>query len=314
MIDTVIHEGESKRVHVLEMDVGELPDLKNKKPHPDNVGIADRLRMVWGLREAREGEDPTPWDGSPKSFYLGRLKDIHSVDKRLEKGWKDGSEKALTLAAGLKDKISQPLSIRRKLRWSDDGDEFDRERLNDGHFDSCWRTTHREIAVAVPVITIAMSWGGNANTSHEQLFWSGAAALALCQVLEEAGYQTSLTAIAPTRYEYGSGKFQAMCVTVKRAGEYMRSDALASVICLGPTFRTYGFMGTYLCPWGIDDALGSHGNIEMLMPQIVEAGAMDSPQITLPDSRDRWSAKAAIVNALEQLRAANLAALPEVLR
>jgi hypothetical protein len=73
-------------------------------------------------------------------------------------------------------------------------------------------------------------------------------------------------------------------------------------------------MGTYLCPWGIDDALGSHGNIEMLMPQIVEAGAMDSPQITLPDSRDRWSAKAAIVNALEQLRAANLAALPEVLR
>jgi hypothetical protein len=243
---------------------------------------------------------------------LGRLSSIRSVDKRLEKGWKDGSDKALALADGLKEKISQPLSIRRKLKWSDDGDEFDRERLNDGHFDSCWRTTHREIAVAVPVITIAMSWGGNANTSHEELFWSGAAALALCQVLEEAGYQTSLTAIAPTRYEYGSGKYQAMCVSVKRAGEYMRSDALASVICLGPTFRTYGFMATYLAPWSVGEGLGSHGNIEMLMPQIVEAGAMDTPQITLPDSRDRWSARAAIENALAQLRDANLAALPEV--
>jgi hypothetical protein len=311
MIDTVIRHGE-KRVHVMELDVGELPGLKDHPVRPENRETADRLMLPWGLRELKPGEFVDPFDGGGgKAFYLGRLKSIHSVDKRLEKGWKDGSEKALALADGLADKISQPLSIRRRIRYADDGDEFDRERLNDGHYDTCWRTTHREIAVAVPVITIAMSWGANAHTSHEQLFWSGAAALALTQVLEKAGYQTSLTAIAPTRYDT-PGHFQAMCVTVKRAGEYMRSDALASVICLGATFRTYGFMGTYLAPWKIDDSLGSHHNIETLMPQIVEAGAMDTPQITLPDSRDRWSARAAIENALGQLRDANLASLPEV--
>lgn len=311
MIDTVIRHGE-KRVHVLEVDVGELPGLKSHKVLPENQPIADRLMHIWGARKLKAGEAVDIYD-SPSSFYLGRLKNLASVDKRLEGGWKDGSEKSLKLAEGLADKISQPLSIRRRIKWSDNGDEFDRERLNDGHFDTCWRTTHREVAVAVPVITIAMSWGANANVSHEQMFWSGAAALALTQVLEKAGYQTSLTAIAPTRYDYG-GHNQAMCVTVKRAGEYMRSDALASIICLGATFRTYGFMGTYLAPWKISDDLGSHINIESLMPQIIEAGAMDAPQITLPDSRDEYSAKQAIVNALEQLRAANLAALPEVLR
>lgn len=317
MIDTVIHDGAEKRVHVLQLDVGELPGLKDHPVRPENKEVADRLTLVWGLRELRAGEElPNPFEVSGKSFYLGRLKSIHSVDKRLEKGWKDGSDKALALADGLKNKISQPLSIRRKLKWSDDGDEFDRERLNDGHFDTCWRTTHREIAVAVPVITIAMALGGNANVNHEELFWSGASALALCQVLEEAGYQTSLTAIAPTRYGYGvsEGRYQAMCITVKRAGEYMRSDALASVICLGATYRTYGFMATYLAPWKIDDSLGAHMAIESLMPQIVEAGAMDTPQITLPASYDRWGAKTAIENALEQLRAANLASLPEIAR
>ncbi len=309
MIRRLFEKPDGRKVHVLQLDVGELPDLKNHPVIPQNQEIADRLTLAWGMRERRSTGPIEPFN-TDKAFYLGRLRDIYSVDKRLQKGWKDGSDKALALADGLMDQITQPLSIRRKLRWSDNGDEFDRERLNDGHFDACWRTTHRQIAVAIPVITIAMSWGANCMTSHDEFFWSGAAALALCRVLEYAGYQTSLTAIEPTRF--GGGGAQAMCVTVKSAGEYMRSDALASVICMGATFRTYGFMGNYCAPFPIDDSLGSHGNIEALMPEIIESGAMDVPQITLPDSRSEDSARRAIENALNELKAANLAALPEI--
>lgn len=308
MIDTTVTETTRegyRHIHVLEVDVAELADLKDHpvRPHNERM-VAHRLKIDWGMAEPGPTDEPR----ADSAFYLGKLKDIYSVEKRLVEGWKDGADKALKLSDDLLDRITQPLSIRRKLKWADDGDEFDRERLNDGHFDTAWRSTSRQIAVAVPVIQIAMSWGASAYTTHEQFFWTGATALALCRVLEHSGYQTALTIIQPTNF-YGD-KYQAMCVTVKRAGEYMRADALASVICMGATYRTYGFMGNYCAPFDIN-SVGSHGNIEMLMPAVISAGAMDVPQITLPDARSKEAARQTIKNALLELQAANLAALPE---
>ncbi len=57
MIDTVIRHGE-KRVHVLEVDVGELPGLKDFKVLPENQDIADRLTLVWGRGRRSQAR---PW-------------------------------------------------------------------------------------------------------------------------------------------------------------------------------------------------------------------------------------------------------------
>ncbi len=305
-MQNIMHKrGESdhgdKVTWVLGVDVHEVVDLLDLKPPQKNKALRREVEENWnGQRN---------W-GMAKSFYLGRLKSLDSIKKLHEKGWKRGSEKAMELADGLMDKVSQPVGIRRRIHWGDDGDEFDRERLNDGHFDSCWRSSKRAIAPATPIINIAVGWGGNANLSHDQLFWSGAAALALIRILENAGYQTSLTAVCANDRN-SETEHIAICCRVKQAGEYLRSDAVASIICHAATFRTFLFAAYASAPFKQDPGLGHNCRVDKVIPACIDSGVIEAPQVLLPDAFTERSAKDAIDNALRDLAAANLAALPE---
>ncbi len=297
--------GDEKRTWVVGMDVHEIPDLMDMETPDFNLHERMRLESNWGIGDKKNMYGP------PKSFYLGRLKNMESLEKMHRKGWAHGAQKAMVLADGLLDSVSQPKGIRRKLRWADDGDEFDRERLIDGHLDSCWRTSKRQYAVATPIINIAVAWGGNANLSHEQLFWSGASALALCRVLENAGYQTSLTAICANDM-HGEDQHLALCCRVKQAGEYLRPDAVASIICQAATFRTYLFAAYVASPFRMPEGLGHNCRVDRVIPAAIESGVLEAPQVLLPDAYSEQDARGSIQNALEELQAANLAALPEI--
>jgi hypothetical protein len=287
---------------VVGVDVHEIPELMKLPVKPYNLDRRGSLERSW----RGEGDH-----GDNKAFYLGRLKSIASLDKLHEKGWAAGSEKAMALAEGLLDQVSEPIGIRRRVRFSDDGDEFDKERMLDGHLETAWRTSTRQYAVATPIINITVGWGGNCDLSHEQLFWSGAAALALIRVLENAGYQTSLTAVCANDLHSQTENI-AICARVKQAGEYLRSDAVASIICHGATFRTYLFAAYVSSPFRIPGGLGHNCNVDRVIPAAIAAGVLEVPQVILPDVYNEHDAKLAIENALIELQAANLAALPEV--
>jgi len=287
------------------MDVHEIVDLMDLDTPDFNLHERTRLDANWGVSGTRDQHGP------PKSFYLGKLKSMKSLEKMHRKGWAHGAEKAMTLADGLLESVAQPKGIRRKIRWGDDGDEFDKERLLDGHLDSCWRTSARQYAVATPIINIAVAWGGNANLSHEQLFWSGASALALCRVLENAGYQTSLTAICANDI-HSEDMHIALCCRVKQAGEYLRPDAVASIICQGATFRTYLFAAYVASPFRMPTGLGHNCRVDRVIPAAIESGVLEAPQVILPDAYTEHDARASVEAALQELAAANLAALPEL--
>ena len=290
---------------VVGLDVHEVPDLAELKPTEENAAKWRSLNDRY-----RGGPDIGDEGGGELSFFLGELTHIDQVKEQFDKGWAEGGAKALQLADGLIDQVSQPVSIRRRIRYSDDGDEFDKERLIDGHLDTAWRTTTRQLAVATPIINIACAWGGNADRSHGQLFWSGAAAIALIRLLEEAGYQTSLTAVC-TNDLHASDKGIAIACRVKQAGEYLRPDAVASTICFAPTYRTYLFLSWLSGPYRVPMGLGHHCRVEHLIPDVIDAGVMYSPQIILPDVYNEKGAKQAVNDALAELQAANLASLPE---
>ena len=307
-MQNIMHKrGESlegdKVTWVLGVDVHEVPELLEIKPPKENAVLRREVEENWS--------GAGNW-GMKKSFYLGRLKGLDSIKKLHEKGWKRGSEKAMELSDGLMESVSQPVGIRRRIHWGDDGDEFDRERLNDGHFDSCWRSSRRAIAPATPIINIAVGWGGNANLSHDQLFWSGASALALIRILENAGYQTSLTAVCANDRR-SETEHIAICCRVKQAGEYLRSDAVASIICHAATFRTFLFAAYAAAPFQQDPGLGHNCRVDKVIPACIDSGVLEVPQVILPDTFDRRSAKGAVETALQDLAAANLAALPEEL-
>jgi hypothetical protein len=291
---------ELRKTWVVGMDVHEIPDLMDLKVPARNKAKRANLDRSW------IGEGTIK-----KSFYLGRLKSLESLEKLHHKGWADGSKKAMALATGLMEKVVEPVGIRRRIRWGDDGDEFDRERMLDGHLETAWRTSARALAVATPIINIAVGWGGNCDLSHEQLFWSGASALALIRILENAGYQTSLTAICANDM-HSNDEHIAICARIKQAGEYLRSDAVASIICHGATFRTYLFAGYCASPFTMPSGLGHNCSVDRVIPAAIASGILEVPQVVLPDSYDEPAAKRSIENALEELQAANLAALPEL--
>ncbi len=304
---TVKHKRRGGTTWCVGLDVHEIPDIMDLPVPAYNSRERNRLQAGWTGKQFEEDKYGT----GKKSFYLGDLRSLKALANMHHKGWAKGAEEAEKLADGLIDKVSQPLGIRRRVRYGDDGDEFDKERLINGHLDTCWRSSVRQIAVATPIINIAVGWGGNAQLSHSQLFWSGASALALVKVLENAGYQTSLTAVCANDM-HSDERAMALCCQVKQAGEYLRPDAVASIICHSATFRVYMFALWLSGPYRVPNGLGHCCEVNKLIPHAVDAGVMDAPQVLLPDAYTEEAARKSIQNALLELQAANLAALPEV--
>jgi hypothetical protein len=133
----------------------------------------------------------------------------------------------------------------------------------------------------------------------------------LVKVLENAGYQTSLTAVCANDM-HTDDKKMALCCHIKQAGEYLRPDAVASIICHAATFRVYLFALWLAGPYRIPTGLGHICDVNRVIPDAVDAGVMDAPQVLLPDAYTEEAARKSIQNALLELQAANLAALPEV--
>ena len=99
---------------------------------------------------------------------------------------------------------------------------------------------------------------------------------------------------------------------MKQAGEYLRPDAVASIICQAATFRTYLFAAYVASPFRMPEGLGHNCRVDRVIPAAIESGVLEAPQVLLPDAYSEQDARGSIQNALEELQAANLAALPEI--
>lgn len=284
-----------RRTFFVEADVHEMPELLKLKPSKANAEHHARFR-----ERMAEGDD----------FYFGEEHEITSlkgVRERFDNGWMRGAERALKLAEGMERTLSQPQAIRRRPVWGEQGDEYSWERLYDGHYDTPWRSMSKRVSTGVPIIRIVAPFGGHAGMTAEQLFWSGAASIALSNMLEDAGYQTQITGLSVNV----AGGLMAVVCNLKGPSEYLRPDALASVLAYGGTYRTMVFHAYTAIPWAVGGGLGSNGRPTDLVPACVENGLMEAPHITLPDCYYEDQALAAVKKGLRDLEDANLAAIEE---
>lgn len=173
------------------------------------------------------------------STWMGGLHSWDEAKSLLEKGWPQGAERLRALAGKLTAQVPQAKSIRRRLTWADNGDEVCRDRLNGGQVDSCWRTMRRAPFVAPQTVAIETTWGGHYGQTPEELFWQGAAAAVLTDIMEEAGYRVEVYA---NRVSEEGSKRHCSRVKVKEADMPMRLDGMAAVLCHAGIFRTFGFL------------------------------------------------------------------------
>lgn len=125
------------------------------------------------------------WTGS----WYGR--DIYSWKQFGElsfQRWDSGADLVDSMAAKIVGaSIPEPSKISRVQRWTDGGGEdFDLDRFQDGM--DAFRSTHRRRVCGSQFLAVVVDIGGNCNISSQSLFWRGATAVVLSNLLEAAGY------------------------------------------------------------------------------------------------------------------------------
>ncbi len=203
----------------------------------------------------------------------------------LERGWPEGAERIRELSTQVHAPDAK--SIRRKTTWGDQGDEIDKDRLNGGQLETCWRGTRRQTSIGPTMVTVNVNWGGLCKATAEQLFWQGASACALVDALEECGYRVRV--IANNWSSFDEGRLLLRWV-VKDFQEPMQLDAMAAVLAHAGIYRTFGFMAKEQSRLRVD---GGHGSSRGITRELMEALTDGSEQSLILDKA--YSREAAIL-------------------
>jgi hypothetical protein len=196
-----------------------------------------------------------PRTNSMGASWYGGLKSKEDAAAILANGWTEGASKASKLRDELGVELPRAKSRRRRKTWSHDGSSLSVDRALAGQWDRAFRSTERELSDGSSTcVTLVAGWGGNCNRTSEELFWSGAVMLVLCDLIEEAGQSVKLCAVAKGQVPNGNTIINS--VVVKDHGEPLRIDALAGIVCHAGIFRSFGFRAVASSPWDVGYGLG----------------------------------------------------------
>lgn len=240
--------------------------------------------------EVENGMDPD---------WRGGIRTRADVARIMSEGWREGAEKVLGLARdggfaalpGVRDR-------RRRVWWSDSGDEIHVDRALQGEWDRAWRASRREETRGTTTIDLYAAWGGGCRRSAEEMMWSGVQMLVAADLLEAAGYRVRVVA---TISGQSQNRVARQDVIVKSEEEPVRIDALAGILCHAGIFRTAGFREICRVPWNVGTGLGTHIGIEDLPKPL----AIDSEAIIMPDAYDRATAARNISRVIEKIQGAS---------
>ena len=175
------------------------------------------------------------------------------------RGWPEG----LALAEQYRRLLPElpPLpAITRARRWSaDDGDEFCRDRFDAGR-EECWSGRRRTTRPGKPVLRLTCAVGAPCRIKAADMAWAGAAAYAICDAAEAAGYRLEVQAI-----DHTDGVFQrpekglTAIVNVKAAHEPL--DPETTVMALAcPAFIRWHLIINGLAVTAAHEVCGGFGS------------------------------------------------------
>lgn len=281
---------------VTTLDVGDLPALAAPgRAQAQNRHVAEDDRTTFAYSS-------TSWTGRDLAG-----KPVTDPERQLPpflaNGWPAGAAKARALAAELTALVPPPVDRRRRQVWSDDGDTLDLDRAWAGQWETAYRTSKRTTAAGQPVVSIAATWGVSCSVSDEALYWNGAAALALADLLEDAGYRVELLAVAPGHTNSSKTHGCVTVVTIKGADEPLRPDAVAAVLCNVSIFRYYGLLGLAASAGTVSRLLG-HWDwkaADALALAVQATGAVERPGVIIEAAYTREAAARVVRAALATL-------------
>lgn len=194
--------------------------------------------------------------GTEAIEWLG-VASLASVKDAIKTGWPAGvlrMENALAKIGG--DVV--PVSLRRRVERSDQGDEFDIHRAYAGGLDTAWSSRKRKARVSGGAqITIATQIGLTSDMHSSTLFWRGAACMRLADILTASGYQVQVIGYNAGTDAFVGGYRKLFKVELKRADAPLDMAALASAVALSGTYRHFFLANQCSCELEVDYGYGT---------------------------------------------------------
>lgn len=135
-------------------------------------------------------DDQAEWMG----FGADEMQNTTSVKltiKYIRDGWPRGLKLYDELSEAMTD-TPVPTSIRRRSRWTDQGDDLEMQRVYSGDLDRAWRRTQRAPARGPQRVRIVVDALAHGGVDADVMAWRGVAAVALCDALVAAGYMVEM--------------------------------------------------------------------------------------------------------------------------
>jgi hypothetical protein len=255
--------------------------------HPENAA---------NLKEAGARDDSIEYN---RDWY-GGLRSVAHAGELLTSGWQEGAARLASIASDLAPPTAK--SRKRVARWEAEGDDLHVERALRGDWDNAWRTTRRQWSPGPATVTLFTPVGGASYLTSEHLFWRGAVALVVADLLESAGYSVEIVASWLVRdCERGKGRLCRASVTLKDPGQPLAIDALASVLCHAGVIRSYGFGMIAAIPHNVGPAMGFNATAGGDWEKLAAAGEIPEGSLVIAPVTDESGCKAEIARILATL-------------
>jgi hypothetical protein len=191
--------------------------------------------------------------------WRGGMSSVEEVKEFINNGWEKGvaqmreSVKALTVH-GVK-------SIKRRKKWTDEGDEIDMCRVYSGELDHAWLSTERKLSDGgVTHLTVWVQTGFLCTHNPKDFFWRGAIACLMVDALEEAGYRVEVKGYYCGTQVFSrtrSGRIDCIYTyPLKSFEEPLNIDRMAAVTATAQFFRCAGFAVKMSAPYSAEYGLG----------------------------------------------------------
>ena len=206
-------------------------------------------------------------------YGLERRSNFEAVAGLVKEGWPAGLRK-MDEALGKLEVPVPPVSIRRKRERGEWGDELDIHRVYAGDFGKAFSSMRRPPGSKRKAFKIAVDSIAFGGRGAEEMFWQGAAAIKLGQMLSEAGYMVEL--VSAFRAE-ASGAQVYLEVVCKSSAAPLDLCSAAATMALPAFFRCIGHawihanLSSEHCGSGVGVERLRSGDADIIAPQSIDS-------------------------------------------
>lgn len=201
----------------------------------------------------------------PTKMWLGkRAESIESFMHNIWEPWDEGMEEYNRVRKEIESSLQTPLSIKKRLKFSSEGDYLDVDKFYSYNYETMWVTPKRAKVVALKNITLYTDLCGSGTDEYKMFLARGTVTSILVDVLENAGYCVEVIGIigASNSYEYNFYEkkeppvYYFCTIPLKTFQEPLDVQKLIIVTGLSGFFRTFGFKAIASLPYKVTTELG----------------------------------------------------------